>query len=93
MVTATPEVHRIDHEQLAADAQRLADLFAGAVALLKGDCAPSAVHAARATLLEARAIVAGLVEAHEGLAARRAEADRALRLHEEQAARATGSVR
>jgi hypothetical protein len=92
MATATPEV-QLDHEQLAADGARVRDLFTGATALLHGDCAPSAVHAARSTLLEARALVASLVEHLEGLAARRAEAERAERAHKAEAQRVAGSVR
>jgi hypothetical protein len=76
MLPERPQTASLDHEQLASDAQRVADLFGGAVALLHGDCAPSAVHAARATLLEARALVTSLVEHVEGQAARKAEAER-----------------
>jgi len=92
-----PEV-RLDHEQLAADSQRLAALYDGAVALLVGNCTPSAVHTARGVLLEARGIVAGIVATIEGLAARQAEAERARHAHMEAQARITrgtviGSVR
>ena len=81
MVTATPAV-QIDHEQLAADAQRLAALYDGAIALLTGECKPTAVTTARGVLLEARAIVSTIASTIEGLAARQAEADRARRAHE-----------
>jgi hypothetical protein len=87
------ETPRVDHEQLAADAARVRALFDGAIALVTGDCAPSAVHTARGVLFEARGIVASLVDSLEGIAARKAEADRAERLHREEAAKAAGSVR
>ena len=76
MSATTSEIQSHDHEQLAADVLRVRDLFGGAIALLHGDCTPSAVHAARATLLEARGIVASLLEHIEGQAARKAEAER-----------------
>lgn len=89
---ATPEVHALDHEQLASDAHRLSELFGGAVALLQGDCAPGAVHAARAILLESRALVSILVDSLESLAARKAEAARAVQLHKEEQGRITAAV-
>jgi hypothetical protein len=77
MSTTTPKIQSLAHEQIASDALRVKDLFGGAIALLHGDCTPSAIHAARATLLEARALVSSLVEHVEGQAARKAEAERA----------------
>jgi hypothetical protein len=85
-------VHTLDHERLAAEAARVRDLFNGAVALLSGDCGYRAATTARAVLLEASAYVGSLVETVEGLAARKAEAERAERLHREEAARRAGGA-
>jgi hypothetical protein len=76
MHNPAPPIQQLDLEQLASDGARLRDLFAGAVALLVGECAPSSVHAARGVLLEARALVSSFVERAEGLVVREAEAER-----------------
>jgi hypothetical protein len=76
MPATTSEIQSLDLDQLAADAARARSLFDAATVLLEGACAPSSVHTARSVLLEARALVATVAEQAEGLAARRAEAER-----------------
>ncbi len=86
----TPDT--LDHEQLAADAQRLADLHGGAAALLiGGECNPTAVAAARMVLLESKAILSTLVDDLVSHAERVASGHRAERLHREEQARVTAS--
>ena len=87
----TLEIHPLDHEQLVSDASRMRALFDGAIALLTGDCKPTSVTTARSVMLEARWLVSTFVEQLEGLAARKAEAERAEQLHREAQAKITAS--
>ena len=91
MATATSEVHRINHEELAEDAARLNDVIRGVLAVLHGNPYPQDVERARDLL----AFAGGLCgDIEMVLDARREEArsdERADRAHREQQAKVTAA--